>query len=161
MKALPGSFLLVLAFSALAIGLILYFAFKRFLFIRYKRRGQEALSHGDYLDAITLLSKAEVFWHLNVTYQTTVSYKRDLAALTEILNGLEAASCAAGIELPVHEYLEAVKAVQYEFSQKLVDHRLPRRNNPAAVWTQLENAQHNLREQLRRLKGTNRTSKQL
>jgi len=149
MSELPTSFLFVAAFVVLAIGLIVYFVSKQFLFRRHKRKGEEALQRQDYLTAVESFGRAEALWELNVTKQTTPSYQRDLAALDELLNGLEAAARAGGITLAVGEYRDAVKAVRAYFQGKEAGDPASTGKSYASAFMRLKNAQFALREQLR------------
>ena len=145
----PKSLLFVVAFVVLAVGLVVYFLSKQFLFRRHKQKGEDALQRGDYLAAIESFGRAEALWQLNVTKQTTPSYQRDLATLDELLNGLDAAARAGGITLAVGEYRDAVKAVQVEFQGNQIGERISTGKTYASAFMRLKNAQSALREQLR------------
>jgi len=149
MSALPKSFLFVAVFIVLAIGLIVYFVSKQFLFRRYKRKGEEALQRQDYLAAVESFGRAEAFWDFNATKQTAPSYLRDLATLDEVLNGLEAAAHAGGITLAVGEYRDAVKSVRAYFQSKEAGDPASTGKTYASAFIRLKNAQYALREQLR------------
>lgn len=149
MSELPKSFLFVAAFMVLAIGLIVYFVSKQFLFRRHKRKGEAALQRQDYLTAVESFGRAEALWELNVTKQTTPSYQRDLAALDELLNNLEAAAHGGGITLAVGEYRDAIKAVQAEFQGSDDGEQTTTDKTYASAFMRLKNAQSALREQLR------------
>ena len=151
MSELPRSFLILLAFVLLAIGLILYFVSKQFLFRRYKHRGDEALKRGEYQDAIKSFGRAEALWELNVTKQTIPSYQRDLTRLEELLNGLDAAARSGGVALPVDECRQAVKAVQTEFQGNETCTRSSSGTACVSALMRLKVARGTLREQLRRL----------
>ncbi len=151
MSGLPNSFLLVLGFIALAIGLILYFVSRQVMFRRHKRRGDEALKRGDYRESLRCFARAESLWELNVTQQTIRSYQGDLAMLEEVLNGLQSAARAGGISLPVAEYCNAVKVARSEFQGNPVGERASSGKAYASAFMRLKGARSTLREQLRAL----------
>lgn len=148
MTELPTSFLVVLAVVVFAIGLILYFFSKQFLFRRHKCKGEEAFRRGAYRDAIKCFARAEALWELNVNKQTTQSYQRDLTMLQEILNGFQAAARAEGITLSLDEYLDAVLALQSEFRGNDASERGSRGKTYASAFMRLKSAQSTLRDQL-------------
>lgn len=149
MSELPKSFLFAAAFVVLAIGLIVYFVSKQFLFRRHKRKGEEALQRQDYLAAVESFGRAEALWDFNATKETTPSYLRDLATLDELLTKLEVAARAAGITLAVGAYREAINAVRDYFQGKEAGDPAATGKTYASAFMRLKNAQSALREQLR------------
>lgn len=149
MSELPKSFLFVAAFIVLALGLIVYFVSKQFLFRRHKRKGEEAIQRQDYLAAAESFRRAEALWDFNATKETTPSYLRDLATLDELLNSLEAAARAGGFTLALSEYRDAVKALQAEFQGKGGGKQTHSGKTYASAFMRFKNAQFAMREQLR------------
>lgn len=156
MNGFPRSFLVVLAFAMIAVGLIVYFVCKQFMLRRHKRRGEEALKRGDYRDAIRSFGRAEGLWDLNATKQTTASDQRDLATLEEILNGLQKAAVAGGISLALDEYHEALRGLHSVFRGNEPSGRTSVSKVYAAAFMRLKSARSALREQLRAINSNGR-----
>ena len=151
MNHLPSSFLVVLAFVTLAVGLIFYFVSRRFLFLICKKNGKDSIARNDYKRAITLLSASERLWGFNVAKQTIPSFENDLAMLDEIYNDLYMVSRSVGVDLDVTECRECIKAVQSEIQCNIAPGKRLSGNKYVAAVMRLKSARYNLRSRLRQI----------
>ena len=147
MSELPKSFFLLLAFVILAIVLIVFAAFKYFMFWRHKRSGDLWLVRADYANAFRSFCRAERLWDFNPNKDSTVSHQRDLEHLEEVLDGIQKAGHAIGTTLAVEEYRDALRDLKSHFDsdeKKSFDSK-----SYASAFMRLKSAQSTLREQLR------------
>ena len=149
MTDLPKSFVVFLAVAAVVITLVVILGLRQFLFWRFKKQAEGALAEGNFCRALHLFRRAERIWDFNITKQTPDSDVKDVAALDEVLHGIERACQALGIHVSTDEYRDAIEQLRSGIGNLRKKHSSAAKSY-ASAFMRLKQARSFLRKQLQK-----------